>query len=187
MGTALGPNKITGATFKKMLMDAHGHHTMMPLELKKAMTDLHAQKYLYDKATVQKDQAVKIVKALKEKGLTHRITTTATDYVHSKFRQEEQVHENIKKQNLAEHAKEIATEKAKEVTQSSKPTHTPAATRPIVPLQATPASIQPHSPNAPKLTSFDKFLHHTSPNTTSPTSIKTIKPSSEEAIDLAID
>ena len=176
-----------------------GHHSAtkaLPHDIKKALKDMHATKYIYnDKLKVSKQEAVKIMKGLKERGLGHHMMTDASSFVHKEFRQEEAHKETIQRENLASRAKEMAQERQAELAKSpKKETHqatagattqmaahaAPAATpRPSVTTTVPPGQFR-HQPSHPV------EAKPTSPSITPGHGMQSQKPP-EETIDLAID
>lgn len=176
----MGSQKMSSGAFKKMMIGASkGHHSSvkaLPHDIKKALKDMHATKYIYnDKLKVSKQEAVKIMKGLKERGLGHHMLTDASSYVHKEFRQEAAHQDTIKRENLANRAKEMAQERQAEAVKSQKTeptkktdTHqaTAGATTQMA-AQATPAvTPKTHSPQHAPTASVP---HPTAPPPLTPT------------------
>lgn len=192
MAFSLGTNKISGQAFRKMVTKASGHSKFLSSDVKKALGDMKARKYLKDDAKVSKQQAIQVMKGLRAKGLAHKVTSDATTYVHKGFRHEEMRQENIRKQNLVTRAKEIAEEHNAELAKSGKSEYKPVAgTQTPMARQAAPTALShklepTHTPIKPARTPNVAATTAPAPTTTSNKGLTIQKPP-EETIDLAID
>lgn len=103
---------VTGSRFKKMVMQATGTKGYLSSSVQKTVRQMGGDKYLKSNAKVSRQQATKVMKALKEGGLAHKTGTTATKFVKQGFAKEERRQDTIKRQNIQGRAQEIANEKA---------------------------------------------------------------------------
>jgi len=121
---------ISGSRLRKMVTQASGTKGYISSSVQKHLSSTQEKRFLRDDSKVTRQQAIRIVKGLKEAGLAHKITSDASGYVKKAFAKEEHRQEMIKKQNLAERNKEIAAEKAAEQNKAGKnPTKTAAPVR----------------------------------------------------------
>lgn len=107
---------ISGSRLRKMVTQASGTKGYISSSVQKHLSNTQEKRFLKDGVKVTRQQATRIIKSLKEAGLTQKVTSDASSYVKKAFAKEEHRQEMIKKQNLAERNKEIATEKITEHT-----------------------------------------------------------------------
>lgn len=105
-------SSIAGSRFKKMVMQATGTKGYLSSSVQKTVRQIGGDKYLKNNTKVSRVQATKVMKALKDAGLAHKASSTATKFVKQGFAKEEQRQEMIKRQNIQGRAQEIAAEKA---------------------------------------------------------------------------
>ncbi|MBI2415557.1 MAG: hypothetical protein HYV33_02730 [Candidatus Kerfeldbacteria bacterium] len=103
-------NNLSGATFKKLVQKATGTRGYLSSSVQKSLRSDNNQKYLNHGSTITRKQATKVIKALKDQGLAHKVTSDSTKYVKTAFAKEERRQENIKRQNVADRAQAIAAE-----------------------------------------------------------------------------
>ena len=101
-------------------MKATGTKGYLSDSVKKTIRGAKGDKLLKGNTKVSRQQATKIIKALKDEGLAHKTNTTATKYVNRSFKREENRQEMIKKQNIGDRAKESAEEKAAQEAKTGK-------------------------------------------------------------------
>ncbi len=95
-----------------MMVQAHGHHTYIPHEIKKAINELNLHAKVRDTAHVSKHVAKEIMQKMHARGLTHHMMTSVDNYVNREFRKEYHRQETIKKQNLEQRQRDLAAERA---------------------------------------------------------------------------
>jgi hypothetical protein len=189
-------NKITGSTFRKMVMKASGTKGYLSSSVQKHLQTSGGKRFLKDHSVVTKQQATKIMKGLKEGGLVHKVTSDATTFVRKGFAHEERRQEMIKKQNVGERAKEISAEKQAE---AAKATAKAGATmrKPVRSVQLASGEVGDKKPVAVVANDFVgssygstnvKKLDPLSPNFKPPSAAASnpAKPE-EDLIDMAID
>ena len=137
-------NHVSGTAFKKIMVNAHGHHSYMPHEVKKAINELNLHKHVRDGAHVSKHVAKEIMHQMKERGLTHHLTTTVDNYVNKEFRKEEHRQEMIKKTNLEQRQKDLAAERASAAQQDANGKHPADKNKPVASALSGHAAA-PHS------------------------------------------
>jgi len=188
-------NKITGGTFRKMVMKASGTKGYLSSSVQKHLQTTGGKRFLKEGAPVTKQQATKIMKGLKERGLVSKVTSDATTYVKKGFAKEERRQEMIKKQNVGERAKEISAEKQAETAKAAMKSGT-AVKKPVRSVSL--ASGQPgvHKPEAVVTNDFvgssfgstNLKLDPLSPNLKPPATAAPAQPKTEDdLIDMAID
>lgn len=188
-------NKITGGTFRKMVMQASGTKGYLSTSVQKHLQATGSKRFLKDNAPVTKQQAAKIMKGLKEEGLVHKVTSDATTYVKKGFAKEERRQEMIRKQNVGERAKEISAEKQAEAAKASMKTGV-TVKKPVRSVQLSSAQIGTTSSDGTVTNDFvgSSFgstnikLAPLSPNLGPTQSAKQeSKKTEEDLIDMAID
>lgn len=191
----MSTNIISGANFKKMLQKAGHTHGYLSEKVKKELrtttlrTGGHASKILHDDhARIDKHDAIKIIRGLKDKHLAHGVTTSAEKFVSTAIHHQHAVEESIARQRKDDRVKELAqahaAETAKEHDQAAKPGH--SAPPKAMSLAATSTVVHHVTTPFKHLSGHAAEVEPTNTNISPGGAIHNPKPS-EEAIDLAID
>lgn len=138
-------NHVSGTAFKKIMVNAHGHHAYMPHEVKKAINELNLHKHVRDGAHVSKHVAKEIMHKMQQKGLTHHMMTTVDNYVNKEFRKEEHRQEAIKHANLEQRQKDLAAERAAAAQKDATGKHPADKNKPAASALHGGAAAVPHS------------------------------------------
>lgn len=178
-----------------MVMKASGTKGYLSASVQKNLQATHSKRFLKEGAPVTKQQATKIMKDLKAKGLARKVTSDATAYVKKGFAQEERRQEMIKKQNVGERAKEIYAEKQAEQAKAATKSGT-TVKKPVRAVTLASGQVAEKKPSAALVNDFvgNSFgSTNLKPVPLSPT-LKPIAPPSQtptktedDLIDLAID
>ncbi|EKD76681.1 MAG: hypothetical protein ACD_43C00023G0003 [uncultured bacterium] len=189
-------NKITGNTFRKMVMQASGTKGYLSTSVQKHLQATDNNRFLKKGANITKQKATQIMRGLKEEGLARKVTSDATTYVKKGFAKEERRQEMIKKQNVDERTKENAAEKAAETAKASAKSGV-VIKKPIRAVQLSNGQMETHQTSATVTNDFvGSSFGHTNlklnPNSpplksTTPNGAAAPTKTEDDLIDMAID